>query len=264
MSKSQNVSSNGKKTKFEEDYNSLKNLGLKLQDLLLESCGKKNTAQQREKARSEFFIKYQRWYSEAISLIKIVFPDRLEEFKNLYEKQLKRKEITLDNYVIEDALNGLVISRSGKIICEPVSALVKFQRQLSILLSLERVFESSLCSIRTLLEAELFDSDIMAAENLNKNGYHRAAGAMCGVVIEHHLQSICNKMNIVIKKTNPGINDLNELLKANSVYEISVFRKIQYLADIRNKCDHKKQQEPSKAEVEELINGTSWLVKNVF
>ena len=38
--------------------------------------------------------------------IKNIFPDRLAEFKSLYEKQSKRKDVTSDNYVIEDALNG--------------------------------------------------------------------------------------------------------------------------------------------------------------
>jgi len=40
--------------------------------------------------------------------------------------------------------------------------------------------------------------------------------------------------------------------------------KISYLGDIRNICAHKKDVEPTKEQVEELINGVNWVTKNVF
>lgn len=264
MTKSKKNIIDSKKSIYEEDYDKLIKLGNELQEFYVTYCNSETDLKKRQQVWQKFFIKYQPWYSESISLIKVVFPDRLEEFKNLYERQTKRKDVSYDNYVIEDALDGLIVKSYGSIICEPSSALVKFQRQLAILYSLQKIFTSSLFSIKTLLQADLFDNDIDAANLLNKNGYHRAAGAMCGVVIEQHLKDVCSNHGIEIKKSNPGINDLNELLKSNSVYQIAIFRKIQYLADIRNKCDHKKQEEPSKEEVKELIDGTSWLIKNVF
>ena len=207
---------------------------------------------------------YQTWYSEAIAIIKICLPDRFEDFKKLYERENKRKDITSENYVLEDALIGLNVSYHGETKCDFKSAFSKFVIQLTILLAVKKTFKSSLFSLRTMLQADLFDDDISAAQNLNKNGFSRAAGAMCGVVIEKHLNEICDSHDIVINKNNPTINDFNESLKANNIYEISSFRKIQYLADIRNKCDHKKDEEPSKQEVDDLINGTTWLIKNIF
>ena len=47
-----------------------------------------------EKAKSkagEFGVNYQSWYSECIALIKQILPDRLQEFKALYERPTNRK-----------------------------------------------------------------------------------------------------------------------------------------------------------------------------
>lgn len=39
---------------------------------------------------------------------------------------------------------------------------------------------------------------------------------------------------------------------------------IQHLGDIRNLCDHNKDREPTKEEVEELINGIDQIIKTNF
>ena len=250
-----------KKNKYENDLDRLIELGQNLQQWYLNYCNDTIPEEQRNISWNNFFLKYQTWYSESISLIKICLPDRLNEFKSLYEKQSKRKEISCENYVIEDALDGLTAWRTK---VEPKCAIIKFQRQLTILYSIKQTFKSSLFSLKTMLQADLFDDDIMAAKSLNQNGFVRAAGAMCGVVIEKHLSEICQNHALKVNRNNPTIHDFNDLLKSNDIYKISYFRKIQYLADIRNKCDHNKKEEPTKEEVNELIDGTSWLIKNVF
>ena len=65
-----------------------------------------------------------------------------------------------------------------------------------------------------------------------------------------------------IKKKNPTINDLNEPLKNAGIFELATWRKIAYLADIRNNCAHKKDSEPTKEQVLELIEGANWLIKH--
>lgn len=252
-------------SKYENDLDKLMELGLKLQEWYKDFCDDSISDEQKSDSWGKFFLKYQTWYSESISLIKICLPDRLNEFKKLYEKQIKRKGIDSENYVIEDALDGLTTSfGGGRVISEPKCALIKFQRQLAILHSVKQTFKSSLFSLKTMLQADLFDDDILAAKNLNKNGFVRAAGAMCGVVIEKHLSEICENHELKVNKANPTINDFNDLLKSNNINQISNFRKIQYLADIRNKCDHNKKEEPTREEVNELIDGTTWLIKNIF
>src|SRR5437870_539869 len=43
---------------------------------------------------------YQTWYSESLSLIKQLLPDRLNDFIKYYEKPKGRKELTYGNYFI--------------------------------------------------------------------------------------------------------------------------------------------------------------------
>ena len=62
------------------------------------------------KSFPKFNETYQSWYSEAKALIRQLLPDRVEDFARLYEKQKSRKEITYENYTIEDCLQGLNVN----------------------------------------------------------------------------------------------------------------------------------------------------------
>ena len=55
---------------------------------------------------------YQAWYSEAKALIRQVLPDRLSDFVRHYEKPKPRKDISYENYRIEDYLQGLMIDHA--------------------------------------------------------------------------------------------------------------------------------------------------------
>ena len=48
----------------------------------------------------------------------------------------------------------------------------------------------------------------------------------------------------------------------NDVIDLSIFLNIQYLTDIRNKCDH-NAEEPSQKEVKEMIQGVDKIIKTV-
>lgn len=212
---------------------------------------------------------YQKWYSESLQLIVLLLPDRSDDFISLYKKsKTKRKDITFENYVIEDALIGLQVTRTGfgekEIIADKSAALPKFQQQLNILKSVEKRFESSLFDIEQLVQADLFDSELDSARELNKNKFIRAAGAVAGVVLEKHLIQVCDNHKIKITKTNSSINDLNDLLKNNSILDTKDWRFIQHLGDIRNLCDHEKKKEPTKDDVEDLISGVDKITKTIF
>ena len=152
----------------------------------------------------------------------------------------------------------------GEVIVSRTSAFSKFEQQYYIVKSLKHRFDSSLYDIKQLLQADVFDSEIDSAKELCKKGFYRAAGAICGVVIEKHLSEVCTQHQIKVTKKNPGINDYNELLKSNNVIDIPVWRNIQRLADLRNMCDHHKDVEPTKDNIEELIAGTDKMLKTIF
>jgi len=212
-----------------------------------------------------FILGYQKWYSEAHAVIAQLLPARLEDFARHYERpKAARKEITSANYVILDALQGLETSRGGQKIVGAEAAVPQLQQQLGILKSVERRFESSLFDIKQLVQADIFDSEIEAARALLKNGFGRAAGAMASVVLEKHLEQVCENHAIKIGKKNPTIGDLNELLKSAGVLEIERWRFIQRLSDVRNLCDHNKKVEPTTEQVSELIEGIDKITKTLF
>ena len=111
--------------------------------------------------------------------------------------------------------------------------------------------------------AELQDEELKTASQLVEISL-RAAGAVAGVVLEGHLQRVATNHGVGISKRNPTIADLNDPLKADGVYDLPTWRKIQHLADIRNYCDHKKEREPKEDEVKELIAGTDAIIKTIF
>ena len=213
----------------------------------------------------DFHIEYQSWYSETKAVIRQLLPDRLDDFTRHYEKPKVRKDITFENYRIEDALQGLTVTRGYQkdIVVDETAALPHILQQLAILLAAKERFASTLFDIRKLVQADILDSEIEASRELLKNGYVRPAGALAGVIIERHLYQVCSDHLIKIGKKNPGISDLIEELKNASVIDVAQWRSIQYLADLRNLCSHKKTTEPSLQQVSDLLDGAEKILKTI-
>lgn len=217
-------------------------------------------------ALPSFKTTYQSWYSEAKTLIRQVLPDRLSDFGNHYEKPKSRKEITYANYTIEDYLQGLNVTRGWEKtkVVGPDAAIPQFQQQLAILKAAKARFQSSLFDIRQLVQADLFDSELDAAEELAKKKFTRAAGAVAGVVLERHLTQVCDNHAVKLAKRAPGISNLNDALKNANIIDVPQWRFTQHLADIRNLCDHNRTAEPTSEQVNDLLAGVRKLTKTLF
>jgi hypothetical protein len=87
--------------------------------------------------------------------------------------------------------------------------LMKFRMQLEILSASHFRFDSSLADIKSILQADLFDSELDAARELMKNGFLRGAGAVAGVVLERHLGQVCDAHRLTSRKRNPAIPSLS-------------------------------------------------------
>ena len=218
------------------------------------------------KALPDFNSEYQAWYSEAKVLIRQLLPDRLADFVRHYEKPRPRKELNTESYRIEDYLQGLQGKRvnSEEVIFGRDAAITHFEQQRAIVDSAASRFESSLFDIRQLVQADLLDSELDAARELSRNKFTRAAGALAGVVLERHLGQVCDNHTIKITKKNPTISDYNDTLKSDNVIDIPQWRSIQYLADIRNVCDHSKGADPTREQVNDLISGVAKVTKTIF
>lgn len=211
-----------------------------------------------------FHYDYQVWYTKALKAVASLASDRHAEFRSYYEVDPKRKFLGYGTYVIQDYLKGVAPSGYGFKEFDTRKEVIKcFLNQLTILNAIKERVNSVLADIEGELFSELKDNELAVARQLVKIS-PRAAGAVVGVVIESHLQKVAGAHGVKISKKNPTIADLNNALKAASVVDIPAWRKISFLADLRNLCSHKKDTEPTKVQVDELINGAEWLAKNVF
>jgi hypothetical protein len=211
-----------------------------------------------------FHYDYQRWYSKALKAVATLAPDRHAEFKSYYEINPKRKVLGYGTFVIQDYLKGVKPSNFHYPDFDTRhQALLCFFNQLTIFQSIVERVDSVVANIEGELYAELQDNEIAIARQLAKVNL-RAAGALMGVVIEGHLQKVASMHRVTVAKKNPTIVDLNEPLKSAGVIDTASWRKISFLADLRNLCSHKKDVEPTKEQVEELIQGAEWLTKNVL
>ncbi|MGI8509777.1 MAG: hypothetical protein ACR2MQ_10665 [Gemmatimonadaceae bacterium] len=218
------------------------------------------------KALPSFNQEYQTWYSEAKVLLRQLLPDRLADFVRHYEKPKPRKDISYENYRIEDCLQGLNVTRGWQKekVVGPDAAIPHLRQQLAILAAVKARFESSLFDIRQLVQADLFDSELEAARELAKNKFYRAAGAVAGVVLEKHLAQVMDNHTIKIAKKTPTIADLNDALEGHDVIDVPLWRSIQHLGDLRNLCDHNKKVDPTAEQVDDLIGGVAKLSKTLF
>jgi hypothetical protein len=209
---------------------------------------------------------YQSWYSEASAVVKQILPDRFLDFVAHYQRPKTRKAITHESYRVEDYLQGLMVTRGylKEKVVGPEAAIPQFEQQLTILKAAGGRFDSSLYDIRQLVRADLFDSDLDAAEELAKQKFIRASGAMAGVVLEKHLAQVCENHHIKINKRHPTISDFNDALKQGGVIDVPTWRFVQHLGDVRNLCDHGKAQEPSVEQVNDLLAGVRKLIKTLF
>jgi len=214
----------------------------------------------------KFGMEYQNWYTRAIKVVEVLASDRLEEFISYYKVDPKRKVVNAQNYVIQDFIMG--IGARTDYMEHPMwdtnnTTAIKVYNQLQILQSLETRIDSVLSDVQGSLLSELQDKELATAEDLLKINL-RAAGSLAGVILENHLHKVVKNHGILITKKNPKISELNDLLKSNGVYDLATWRNIQLLYDIRTKCVHKKEQEPTENEVRKLISGVNEIIKEIF
>jgi hypothetical protein len=209
---------------------------------------------------------YQSWYSRALRILELLAPDRMKEFVGYYEIDPKRKITDVTNYNIQDYVMGVGAGtdRLDKPLWD-INTLVsiRIMNQMQILGSIENRIDTIFADIEGHIHADLQDAELEAANKLRMVNL-RAAGSLAGVVLERHLRRVAKNHGITIRKRKPAIADLNDPLKGAVVYDTPTWRKIQLLADIRNLSNRSKGKEPTKEQVDELIEGVNQIIKTVF
>jgi hypothetical protein len=210
-----------------------------------------------------FAFEYQEWYTKSLAVVSILAPDRIDEFQSYYRPDPKRKMLGYGTFVIQDYLKGVKPGHPQLQDFDSAEQMIRcFFNQLTIFRAILSRMDSILSDITSGLYADLQDNEIEVARRLAKINL-RASGALVGVIVEGHLQNVAASHGVTIAKKNPTIADLNEPLKAASVIDTPTWRRISFLADLRNLCSHKKDREPTEGDVDELIKGAEWVSKNV-
>lgn len=195
---------------------------------------------------NEFIHAYHDWYSASLALVEGNMPARLNEMLAQHE--------------------GVKGAKDGP---TPITHLLQggritFDQQIRIASRILHM-KSVVGSIAAYMRARLYDVELVVAQAyirdelseagvLLKGGFVRAAGAVAGVLIERHLKLLCDRHQPSIKYAKTAtISTLNDVLRDNSVYDVAQWRKVQWMGDVRNNCDHVRVSEPRKQDVEDLI-----------
>ena len=132
-----------------------------------------------------------------------------------------------------------------------------YERHLSVLERLRAIFLAAkedfeggyLQSSKSLIQAEVFDSELEQARELFTNGYHSAAAVIAGVVLETTLRELCDRFSIPHGK----LDRMNAELAKKKAFNRLVQKRITALADIRNSAAHGKTDEFNESDVEGMI-----------
>ena len=120
----------------------------------------------------------------------------------------------------------------------------------AVFLAAKEDFEGGyLSSIKTLVQAEVFDSELEQANELFSSGYYTAAAVIAGVVLETALRELCDRSGIPHGK----LDKMNSELAKAGVYNKLNQKRITAIADIRNSAAHGKQDEFTVQDVSDMI-----------
>lgn len=108
-----------------------------------------------------------------------------------------------------------------------------------------------LASIRSLVQAELFDSELEQASELLGQGYKGPAALVAGVVLETSLRDLCDQQSPVIP--HGKLDQMNAGLAKIGLYNKLQQKRITSIADIRNSAAHGKWTEFTEADVVDMI-----------
>ncbi len=106
-----------------------------------------------------------------------------------------------------------------------------------------------LTSVKTLVQAEVFGSELEQAQELHSSGYMLASAVVAGVVLETALRDLCSRNGIAISK----LDKMNADLAKAGIYNAIQQKRITALAGIRNSAAHGKPDEFSSEDVTNMI-----------
>ncbi len=124
------------------------------------------------------------------------------------------------------------------------------QQLKAVFLAVKEDFEGGyLNSLRNLVQAEVFTSELEQADELLRSGYATAAAVIAGVVLETALRDLSSSH----KLESGSVNKMNDDLAKAGAYNATQKKRITTLSAIRNSAAHGKTDEFTKDEVKGMI-----------
>jgi len=128
--------------------------------------------------------------------------------------------------------------------------LATLERIKAIFLAAREDYEGGyLKSTRSLVQAEVFDSELEQARALLRAGYKSPAAIVAGVVLETSLRELSDRAGIAHAK----LDKMNADLAKAGAYNVLLQKRITALAGIRNSAAHGKPEEFSEKDAEDMI-----------
>lgn len=130
------------------------------------------------------------------------------------------------------------------------SSYEELQQLKAVFLAAKEDFEGGyLNSVRSLIQAEVFGTELDQARELLAAGYYPAAAVISGTVLETALREMCSARGIAHGK----LDRMNAELAKAGVYNLLVQKRITALADIRNNAAHGHSDQFDASDVTDLI-----------
>lgn len=104
-------------------------------------------------------------------------------------------------------------------------------------------------SLKSLVQAETFNSELEQANELLSKGYKLAAAVIAGIVLETSLRDMCTQEGIAVSALDKMNTNLAKAGKYNKLQQ----KRITALADIRNSAAHGKPNEFTEDDVKMMI-----------
>lgn len=131
------------------------------------------------------------------------------------------------------------------------SAFDRFKRMKAVFLAVKEDFEGGyLVSYRSLVQAEVFTSELDQAREQLSSGYKTPAAVIAGIVLETKLRDMCTTLGIPLGKLDKMNADLAKAQAYNSTQQ----KRITAIAGIRNSAAHGKPEEFTPADVQGMID----------
>ncbi len=131
------------------------------------------------------------------------------------------------------------------------SNLAIFKRMLAVFDAAREDYEGGyLVSVRSLVQAEVFDSELDQAKELLKSGYATPAAVLAGAVLETCLRELCDRHEV----THGKLDKMNADLTKAGVYNGIVAKRITHLAAVRNSAAHGNKDEFRQYDVASMID----------